>query len=288
MLRRLFALATLASVVIGLASAGQASAAVGPRTSDNNLRWARHRLEANIDLLQRDNHDYGGYRVRAIGTMQAARGQLVQAVAYDHGADQGNAAALMRAGVPIDNRSDRQLLVVRRNVERIIDVLQRDNHDYGGHRVIAIGLLQQARRDLISALRYDNRAGRGSDQNLRWARSSLEANIDQLQRDQHDYHGYRVLAIKKMQAAREQLVQALAYDRSADQRNAAMMLRTSGMPIDNRSDRNLLVVRRHVERIIDVLARDNHDYGGHRVAAIGLLRQARQDIVIALRYDNIH
>jgi len=90
------------------------------------------------------------------------------------------------------------------------------------------------------------------------------------------------------QEAREQLVQALAYDRSADQRTAAAMLRTNGIPIDNRSDRNLLVVRGHIERIIDVLQRDNHDYGGHRVAAIGLLQQARQDIVIALRYDNIH
>ncbi|MDQ6779641.1 MAG: hypothetical protein M3Z37_00595, partial [Candidatus Eremiobacteraeota bacterium] len=66
MLRRLFALATLASLVIGLASAGQAAEAVGPRSSDNNLRWARYRLEANIDMLQRDNRDYGGYRVQAI------------------------------------------------------------------------------------------------------------------------------------------------------------------------------------------------------------------------------
>lgn len=288
MLRRLFALTTLASVIIGLASAGQASAAVGPRTSDNNLRWARYRLEVNIDMLQRDNRDYGGYRVRAIGRMQAAREQLVQALADDRSADQGTAAAMMRAGIPIDNRSDRTLLVVRGNIERIIDVLQRDNHDYGGHRVAAIGLLQQARQDLIAALRHDNQAGNGSDQNLRWARHSLEANIDQLQRDQHDYHGYRVQAISKMQAAREQLVQALAYDRSADQRNAAAMMGAGAIPIDNRSDRNLLLVRGHIERIIDVLQRDNHDYGGHRVAAIGLLQQARQDIVIALRYDNIH
>ncbi|MDQ6780248.1 MAG: hypothetical protein M3Z37_03715, partial [Candidatus Eremiobacteraeota bacterium] len=205
--------------------------------------------------------------------------------AYDHWADQGNAAATMRAGIPIDNPSDRNLLVVRTHIERIIDVLQRDNHDYGGHRVAAIGLLQQARQDLITALRYDNRTGGASDKNLRWARYSLEVNIDMLQRDQHDYHGYRLQAIGKMQAAREQLVQALAYDRSADQRNAAMT-RTRGIPIDNRSDRDLLVVRSHIEAIIDALQRDNHDYGGHRVAAIGLLQQARQDIVIALRYDN--
>jgi len=48
------------------------------------------------------------------------------------------------------------------------------------------------------------------------------------------------------------------------------------------------VVRAHLEHIIDLLQRDNHDYGGHRVAAIGLLRQARDLLTIALRSDARH
>ncbi|MDP9018896.1 MAG: hypothetical protein M3N19_11330 [Candidatus Eremiobacteraeota bacterium] len=44
---------------------------------------------------------------------------------------------------------------VRRHEERLIDQLQRDRHDYGGHRVQAIELMQQARAQLLLAEQYD-------------------------------------------------------------------------------------------------------------------------------------
>lgn len=158
MVRRIFVLAALAGVAMGLATASQVLAAVGPRQSDNNLRWARYRIEENLDMLQRDRHDYNGYRVRAIAKLQGAREQINLALRYDRQADWAAAATATRTSVNgPDNGSDRNLLVVRRNVEHIIDRLQRDNHDYGGHRVAAIGLLQQAREMLTIALRYDNR-----------------------------------------------------------------------------------------------------------------------------------
>ncbi len=157
--RRLFALATLTAVMLGLTTIGQVMAAVGPRQSDNNLRWARYRVEENLDMLQRDRHDYNGYRVRAIADMQAARTQILLGLGYDRNHDWAAARPLAAAAsaVGVDNRSDRNLLIVRRNVEHIIDVLQRDNHDYGGHRVAAIAALQRARQDIIVALRYDSR-----------------------------------------------------------------------------------------------------------------------------------
>jgi len=158
MVRRIFLLAAVASFAVGLATANQAMAAVGPRSSDNNLRFARYRVEENIDMLQRDRHDYHGYRVLAIAKMQDAREQINQALRYDRQADWAAPLAAARANaIGIDNRSDRNLLAVRGNVERIVDMLQRDNHDYGGHRVAAIGLLQQARTDLTLGLRADAR-----------------------------------------------------------------------------------------------------------------------------------
>ena len=51
--------------------------------------------------------------------------------------------------------SARNLLNERRKLESVIDGLQRDRHDYGGHRVDAINLLQQARVQLQAAIDYD-------------------------------------------------------------------------------------------------------------------------------------
>ena len=44
---------------------------------------------------------------------------------------------------------------VRGRLGALIDQLQRDNRDYGGHRVAAINEMQQAQAQLTQALRYD-------------------------------------------------------------------------------------------------------------------------------------
>lgn len=51
--------------------------------------------------------------------------------------------------------SNHNLRSERRRLERIIDSLQHDDRDYGGHRARAIQLLQQARAELDAALQYD-------------------------------------------------------------------------------------------------------------------------------------
>ena len=54
------------------------------------------------------------------------------------------------------------------------------------------------------------------------------------------------------------------------------------------SDRNLRVEMRRLEGVIDMLKRDQHDYGGHREQAVDLLQRARQQLEDALEYDRTH
>jgi hypothetical protein len=58
------------------------------------------------------------------------------------------------------------------------------------------------------------RGNRGSDQNIRREYRKLEQVIDGLQRDQRDYGGHRAQAIQDLQRARQQLDEALEYDRT--------------------------------------------------------------------------
>jgi hypothetical protein len=132
------------------------SLAANGQQSDNNLRYARARVERDIDMLQRDQHDYDGYRVKAIDSLQDARHQLQVALAYDRDHEYIAPAAAPMLGEGYGaNRSDRNLAYVRQDVEQVIDMLQRDNTDYGGHRIDAIGFLQRSREQLSDALAYD-------------------------------------------------------------------------------------------------------------------------------------
>ena len=54
----------------------------------------------------------------------------------------------------------------------------------------------------------------GSARNIRRVHQMLERAIDELQHDQRDYGGYRVKAIADLQQARENLTEALKWDKS--------------------------------------------------------------------------
>jgi hypothetical protein len=54
------------------------------------------------------------------------------------------------------------------------------------------------------------------------------------------------------------------------------------------SDDNLQRVHHHLEKMIDLLQHDEHDYCGHRVQAIDLLQQARTQIEAGLSCDSQH
>lgn len=165
MVWRTLVLAALASVAVSLTGSAQVVAAplgaynvsVSPNQSDSNMRWAGFRLEENNDMLNNDRHDYGGYRVRAIRLFQRARQQITLGLRFDN---RTSAATGIRPDSQMVSlrglcASDINLNVVRRNVEHIMDVLQRDNSDYGGHRVAALRLLAAGREMLKDAIQYD-------------------------------------------------------------------------------------------------------------------------------------
>jgi hypothetical protein len=135
---------------------GATAAVPGPQ-SDQSLRWSHSHVEFDIDMLQRDQRDYGGHRVKAIESFSDARNQINLALAYDknRGDDLALLSAEQTAALRSQCGSDVNLNDVRRDVERVIDLLQRDNTDYGGHRVDAIARLQQGRQQLVEAIQWD-------------------------------------------------------------------------------------------------------------------------------------
>jgi hypothetical protein len=88
-------LATAAGIAATLAASKVALAATTTTTpttqspsrgelgSARNIRRVRAALERLIDQLQQDQHDFGGYRVRALAAMQQARADLDQALQWD-------------------------------------------------------------------------------------------------------------------------------------------------------------------------------------------------------------
>lgn len=54
------------------------------------------------------------------------------------------------------------------------------------------------------------------------------------------------------------------------------------------SARNLLRIRKQLERDIDQMQHDRRDYGGNRETAIDSLQKARQAIEDAIEYDRMH
>lgn len=142
--------------------AGPQRVAITQARSDSNMRWALRQIERNIDMLENDRGDFGGFRVKAISQFQQARQQIILGLRFDNGReDLPPPAGFVRPDkdmvfVRSDCASDANLNVVRRNVERIIDVLQRDLPDFGGHRVKAISLLQQGRESLKDAIQFDD------------------------------------------------------------------------------------------------------------------------------------
>ena len=195
----------------------------GQKASNQNIDFTRKYLERAIDMLSHDAPDYGGYRLKAIAALQAARQQLIQAMQY-RDAHRGQESP--------GTASDENLRYSRLYLERAVDMLQHDKHDYSGHRAAAIADITSAQADLTAALRYDAnhedsvlpvhargedadlqqyyvRGQFASNENIEYVRRYVDGAIDMLQKDHHDYNGYRVKAIAQLQAAREQLLLAL-------------------------------------------------------------------------------
>lgn len=185
--------------------------------SDRNLAYVKRYLERAIDLLNRDRPDYGGFRVKAIHDLEAARDQIAAAQTQDVRGE--------NPGVG----SDSNIRFTRAYIARGVDMLQHDRSDYNGHRVAAITAMQNADADLLAALRADHasevvptvqaltplatwvRNQKASNRNIAYARTYVEKAIDMLKNDQHDYNGYRSKAVQQLVIARAQLLDALQY-----------------------------------------------------------------------------
>jgi protein-tyrosine-phosphatase len=185
--------------------------------SDRNLIYVRTYLERAIDMLKRDRPDYGGYRVKAIADLESARDQIGIALRQD-----------TRTENP-GQGSDSNIRYTRAYIQRGINMLQHDQRDYGGHRAAAVTAMQNADADLLAALRVDHasetvptvnalalpagwvRGQHASNQNIAYARVYVEHAMDMLQKDQHDYNGYRAKAVQQLAIARAQLLDALQY-----------------------------------------------------------------------------
>jgi len=70
--------APVSPVTMSNTSTGQ----IGQHQSNQSLVNARQNLEQAIDALGRDAHDYGGFRVKAMQAMEAARTQIDQALQF--------------------------------------------------------------------------------------------------------------------------------------------------------------------------------------------------------------
>lgn len=130
-------------------------------SSNANLAHVHRRLDGAIDQLGHDQSDYGGHKGQAMGDLQNARNELAAAEQWAVTHDRENPACTNAYGptggsdVNWGDRNQRgsnnNLWSVRRWVERMIGQLERDQHDYDGHRVRAIADMQAARSQLVAA-----------------------------------------------------------------------------------------------------------------------------------------
>jgi hypothetical protein len=288
-------IAAAAAAVALTALIGQSAPAAAAQ-SDSNLSYVS-RYVANAQMaLQQDRHDYHGHRVAALTDIARARADIASALAYDNTHERYNASAATTPTIASEVAfersqagSDRNLDYVQTYLERAIDMLRRDNHDYGGYRVKAIADLEASRNQLGIALRQDTRTehpGVASDSNIRYTRGYIARGIDMLQHDQADYGGHRVAAIAAMQNADGDLLAALRADRADESLPTvqALALPANWTRNQRASNQNIAYARTYVEHAIDMLKNDQHDYNGYRAKAVQQLGVAHAQLLAALQY----
>ncbi len=287
-------IAAAAAAIALVALIGQsAPAAAGP--SDSNMAYVS-RYVANAEAaLQQDRHDYNGHRAAALTDVARARADIASALAYDNSHERYNlsAAAMVNADAEAafertQANSDRNLNYVRAHLERALDLLRRDNHDYGGYRVKAIADLEAARDQIGTALRQDMKSehpGVASDSNIRYTRGYIARGIDMLQHDRADYAGHRAAAITAMQNADADLLAALRADHADETVPSvqALALPSDWTRSQHASNQNIAYARTYVEKAIDMLKNDQHDYNGYRAKAVQQLVIARVQLEDALQ-----
>jgi len=171
-LRSLLGAIGTAAMVASMAAAASAQAAPQPynpnvpppngefrQQSAADVAMMSERIGHMIAHLQADARDYGGHRVNAIHILENAQGELNAAAQFAaaHGyviqtppVGRRNPYAVRRPPVT----SDTQIQRAQANLQHMIARLQRDSHDFGGHRVAAVNLMQEADGALNAAIQF--------------------------------------------------------------------------------------------------------------------------------------
>ena len=111
-------------------------------------------------MLSHDQENYGGHRVAAMKDINAARADLTTALRYDRNREDSVLPTIRATDMGSGNwernqrKSNQSIVFTRRYVEKAIDMLQHDRHDYNGYRAKAVRELQAARLQLLAAIRY--------------------------------------------------------------------------------------------------------------------------------------
>jgi hypothetical protein len=167
----ILATAALAALTLATATLQPIFAAAPPPVAPNGAALTQSnqtldamaaRINQDIHALDGDDSDYGGHRIAAIARMQVAHREIAAAEQYAiaHGrgagaANPGGAAPMEGTGVQRQQgQSDANIEAVKNDLQVVLNQVNADSQDYGGHRVNAARALEDAIADLGKALEY--------------------------------------------------------------------------------------------------------------------------------------
>ena len=132
------------------------------RISNAQLREGLQVLQATKKMLQSADHDYGGHRVNAIKAIDAAEHQLKRALRSQHkgktvGSKPGKSGKGTGQQPEPQNISNLQLANAIGILTQTRTLLEKADHDYGGHRAAAVRDIGVAIQQLKTALKYEKK-----------------------------------------------------------------------------------------------------------------------------------
>jgi hypothetical protein len=141
------------------AAAGFLAAARGAQKepqviSNAQLRQALNVLQSIKLTLKGADHDYGGHRVKAIAEVTKAQNQLNLALKNAPKKGKGKGKGKSNPLPEPQALSDAQLMESVAFLKDTVQLLEKANHDYGGHRAAAVDDLHRAIRQLNLALKF--------------------------------------------------------------------------------------------------------------------------------------